>query len=79
MSKRSIAHHEGDTRRTLQGHTPRYMKGYIGRHIVRILVADEMLTKQTGVSLLSPGLKNALMVMKPLAVDVEPEGTSASN
>ena len=43
MAPRSVAHHSADARRFLKGKSEAYLREYIGKHAVRILIADELL------------------------------------
>lgn len=43
MAPRSVAHHAADARRFLKGKDETYLREYIGKHVVRLLVADGML------------------------------------
>lgn len=43
MAPRSVTHHAADARRFLKTKDERYLREYIGKHAVRILVADDLL------------------------------------
>jgi len=64
MATRSAAHHEADARRTLKGREAEWLRGYMSRHALRILVADQELKDQGHASELSPALALALKSMR---------------
>lgn len=71
MSKRSVAHHEADARRFLRGRDPDWLRGYIGRHLIRVMMADDMLADQNEARLLGPELRRAMKFLRDLAQDEE--------
>lgn len=68
---RPIANYRYDTKRSLRGRSPDFLKLYIGRQIIHVMVADEMYEEQTGQSILAPSMRKALQLMRELAVGDE--------
>lgn len=68
MTIRTVAHYRADTRRTLKGRSPEWVKLYIGRLIVRVLTADEELVKQGQDHILAPSMARALAFLQDMAV-----------
>lgn len=60
-----------DTRRTLQGASPQRLRHYFGRHVIQLLVTDELYSKSTGTGLLAPSLRNALGLMQNMGLEGE--------
>lgn len=63
---RSVAHYEADSRRNLKGRSERWLKGYVGRSVIHILVADQMMIEKNAEGILTPGVRAALGVLKDL-------------
>ena len=68
---RPLANYRYDSKRTLRGRSPDFLKLYIGRQIIHILVANEMYKEQMGESILAPSMLKALEFMRELAVGEE--------
>lgn len=62
-----MAHYRGDTRRTLKGRDPEWIRRYIGRLIVRLRTADDELEKIEVSRVLAPGVHRALSFLEDLA------------
>lgn len=60
---RSAAHHEADTRRVVKGRSEEWLRGYIARHAVRMLVADQELADTGRPRMLT---KSSIEVLKQL-------------
>lgn len=69
MTLRPLAKYRNDTRRTLRGHSADYITQYIGRHILHILVADELLKTKFDVDVLTPEMRYALTQLEFLGKD----------
>lgn len=63
---RSIAHYESDARRNLKPRSDKWLKGYVGRSVIHILVADEVALLRNGTGILTPSVRNALKLLTPL-------------
>ena len=64
MAPRSPAHHEADSRRIVKGREPEWLRGYIGRKALAILVANQELRNQGHETMLSTGLAEALLLLR---------------
>lgn len=64
---RTPAHHEADARRVVKGRDPEWLRGYIGRKALSILVANQELRDQSQEGMLSTGLAEALLQLRNYA------------
>lgn len=66
---RSQAHYEADTRRTIKGRSEDWLRGYIARHAVRMLVADDYMAEQYGAHLVSPAARSLLRLLQSFSTE----------
>ena len=64
---RRASHYKSEALRRMQGRRPGWLRQYIGRRAIYMLVADDLLREQEGEGALSPGVRSALNVLHELA------------
>lgn len=68
---RTPAHYRGDTRRTLKGRDPAWIRRYIARLAIRIRTGDEELERNGEGRLLAPSVDKALSFLEDLSRNEE--------
>lgn len=66
---RGVSHYEADARRNLRDRDEQWLKGYIGRQVVHLLIADDMIVDKGGLTQLGPAVRRALSVLRPLVLE----------
>ena len=63
MQPRTPSHHEADTRRVIKGREPEWLRGYIARKALAMLIADQELADQGKERMLA---KSSIEMLKQL-------------
>ena len=64
---RTPSHHESDARRVVKGRDVEWLQGYIARQALKMIVADQELRDHNHESMLSQGLREALLQLRNYA------------